>query len=56
MNKAQIAEWLFKRIASKADDLKHSSFSEDVIDNLADDIIEHTDLLKEIVWESIKPF
>jgi hypothetical protein len=54
MNRIEIAEWLFKRVSSKVDDLRYSE-TEEVAEKLADDVDSYMALLKDIVTETLLP-
>jgi hypothetical protein len=54
MNKAEMAQWLIKRVATKVDDLRYAE-SEEIAGILADDVDTYIGMLKDIVVEVIKP-
>jgi hypothetical protein len=54
MGKAEMAQWLLKRIGTKVDDLRYSE-TEEIAHILADDIDTYIGMLKDIVVEVIKP-
>jgi hypothetical protein len=54
MTKAQMAEWLLRRISTKVDDLRYAE-GEEIAGMLADDVDIYLGVLKDVLIEVVKP-